>query len=833
MWNLIKILLLFVGCIWVCGQNKLDTLHAWKVNFTKFGGTPALSPKGKWIAINKLSSNGTDTTYIAETANGKKIHKISGTANFINEHLIIGKRQDKVEIYNLNNGDKIQYADISNIYILAKSNRYALLTNNKEIAIYEAREKIGQLNNVQGFGISRENKLFIVRKNENVFEVWDLAAKNIHCIYRTANPVRKIEPSISGNQLFITELAQDHDSDQLTIVDKAENNLKVEIPKLAEISFTEIQKGKAFLINASVRSSESPSKVVDIWYGNDAFLGLDKFYFKPALRKFWFYNPDEISAKELKLPHDLNIKTLNSKRYFLCYIPRKDFNYLTSNLSPEDLNDAAIYDRITDSLITIGSFKAMSRLNRRKVYKSIYEQIVSSPDGKKFLASTDGLKWTLFDVSGKLESVIEKEGLELPVFSAKSDNIYFESSDGLWIYNVKTKHLMQTKIAQGQITRIKNNIYRNDNRILSTSVDDPFLIEGYNLQSNITTYFLSENGKLRIVVPPTGNRINHIIFDQKFKDLYTLEENFNLPPFLQHYTNGKKGETIFENNKKDKKAAKIKQEILTFDAVGQKLTGILYYPIDFNPKQKYPMVVHIYQRQRQESNEYLSPNNDFPVGFQIRTLIERGYFVFLPDILYDDSGTGLSALECVNRGLDRVLLNPNIDSEKIGLGGHSHGGYETNFIATHSNRFMAYVSGAGNSDIIRSYYSYNNNFMSPFYWQFESEQYALGKSVAEDKSLYLKNSPILNVQNVSAPILLWAGKKDENIQWDQVMEFFIGLKRYKKDVIALFYPDQSHAFFNGTPAEKDLTDRIIQWWDYHLKNEKDIGWINQMKKDAD
>ncbi|WP_353151499.1 prolyl oligopeptidase family serine peptidase [Chryseobacterium sp.] len=831
MWNLLKILLLLIGCIWVCGQSKLDTLPVWKANFTKFGGTPILSPKGKWIAVNKFSTNGADTTFIAETADGKKINKISGTANFINDHLVIGKSRDKVEVYNLDNGDKIQHANISNIYIIAESNRYALLTNNKILTIYEDRAQIGQLNNVQGFGINKQDKLFIVRKNENSYEIWDLAAKNIHCVYRTGNPIRKIETSISGDKLFITELLKDQDSDQLTIVDNAKNNLKVEIPKLAEISFTEIQKGKAFLINASVRSSETPLKVVDIWYGNDTFLGLDKRYFKPALRKFWLYDPAEISVKELKLPNYLEVKSLNSKRYFLSYIPRKDFNYLTSNLSPEDLNDATIYDRTTDSLIPIGSFKAMSRLNRRKVYKTMYEQIVSSPDGKKFLASTDGLKWTLFDVPGKLESVIDKVGLELPVFSGKGDKIYFESSDGLWIYNLKTKQLMQTEITQGQITRIKSNIYKNDNRILSTSVDEPFLIEGYNLQGNTTSYFLSKNGKLQVVVPPTGNRIDHIIFDQKFKDLYTLEENFNLPPLLQHYTMEKKAKTFFENNA-DKNAAKIKQEIITFDAVGQKLNGILYYPIDFNPKQKYPMVVHIYQRQRQESNEYLSPNNDFPVGFQIRTLIERGYFVFLPDILYNDSGTGLSALECVNRGLDRVLLNPNINSEKIGLGGHSHGGYETNFIATHSHRFTAYVSGAGNSDIIRSYYSYNNNFISPFYWQFESEQYALGKSVAEDKSLYLKNSPILNVENVSAPILLWAGKKDENIQWDQVMEFFIGLKRYKKDVIALFYPDQSHAFFNGTPAEKDLTERIIQWWDYHLKDRRDVDWINQMKKDA-
>ncbi|WP_449397657.1 prolyl oligopeptidase family serine peptidase [Chryseobacterium wanjuense] len=39
--------------------------------------------------------------------------------------------------------------------------------------------------------------------------------------------------------------------------------------------------------------------------------------------------------------------------------------------------------------------------------------------------------------------------------------------------------------------------------------------------------------------------------------------------------------------------------------------------------------------------------------------------------------------------------------------GHSHGGYESNFIATQSKLFAAYVAGAGNSDLVRSYHSYN------------------------------------------------------------------------------------------------------------------------------
>ncbi len=284
---------------------------------------------------------------------------------------------------------------------------------------------------------------------------------------------------------------------------------------------------------------------------------------------------------------------------------------------------------------------------------------------------------------------------------------------------------------------------------------------------------------------------------------------------------------------KDVTAKKIKQEIYNFTAVGKNLKGILYYPIDYDAKKKYPMVVHIYQVQRTLRNDYLSPNNISPIGFQIRTLMERGYFVYLPDIEQGINGPGMSALECVNSALDAVSKNISIDQKRIALAGQSYGGYETNFIATQSDRFNTYISGAGNSDLIRNYYTYTYQFNRPYYFQFETGQYQMGTSPAEDKHRYLLNSPILKVENVHSPILLWAGKKDENVQWDQVTEFYVGLRRYQKQVIALFYPNGNHDFLHHPLEEKDRDTRILEWFDYFLKDKKDVLWINrQMKKKA-
>jgi hypothetical protein len=64
------------------------------------------------------------------------------------------------------------------------------------------------------------------------------------------------------------------------------------------------------------------------------------------------------------------------------------------------------------------------------------------------------------------------------------------------------------------------------------------------------------------------------------------------------------------------------------------------------------------------------------------------------------------------------------------------------------------------------------------------------------------------------------------------MEYYIGLKRNNKKVIALFYPDEGHALINST-ACRDLVSRVLDWFDYFLMGTENIDWINrEVKEDA-
>ena len=106
----------------------------------------------------------------------------------------------------------------------------------------------------------------------------------------------------------------------------------------------------------------------------------------------------------------------------------------------------------------------------------------------------------------------------------------------------------------------------------------------------------------------------------------------------------------------------------------------------------------------------------------------------------------------------------------------------------------------------------------------------MGVSYGNNKALYYNNNPIYNVDKVKAPVLLWAGMQDKRIDWNQVMSFYIGLKRYNKEVIALFYPKQAHVFEKRSKESDDLSKRIMEWFDYFLKDHHDVPWIEKQIK---
>ncbi|WP_312508865.1 alpha/beta hydrolase family protein [Chryseobacterium culicis] len=833
--DLFKLALLLIALNYCSAQNITDTTYEWKLKFGKLA-VPNLSTNGRWIAIKKFYRKKPDTAFLYDTQSRKEIGYIlcSGVVEFVGNQGVIGISGNKAQYFNLISRKNIEYPNIKNMYVLNEAMSFALLTKDNILKLYNIDgEKIHEISDIQGQILVNAGKtLFLTRKVANKWLVVKTNGTQDSAIYSTYQHIKKIQLPSSGDKIFVTEEYSAQNNDRLSIIGTMQKDnilLSLDIPKNAETKIDNLGSDYIYLINTKVKTPRDNNKLVEIWYGNDSFLNEPEIFYDT--RTTWIWNSN---LKKLSLISDsknTEILSLNNRRFLLTYNPRKDYNYLTS--APK-LNSVQLLDLETGFIKELGNLKRIYQVKRGARVKDLNEEIVCSPNGKWFLASENGRNWILYNANGQKKALLENRDLELPVFSKNKDIIYFESPDGLWEYHIAKSKMLQLKMSAGKIVKIKNKITKKNGPSLIAYLEtDKVLLEEYEKNTAETSYSMIVKGKWHSLVPTTTRRINSFVYNPETKSVLTLEENFDLPPSLFIYRRNKPAKTFLDGSLMDKDAHLIKQRILTYSALGKNLNGILYYPKNYDQSKIYPMAVHIYEVQRYDSNQYLSPNNQMPVGFQVRVLLEKGYFVYLPDVIVGSDGTGLSALECLNRAMDAVTKVKSIDINKVALIGHSHGGYETNFIATHSNRFKTYISGAGNSDIIRSYYSYNYNFAKPFYFQFETGQYQMGTSVAEDKIRYLSNSPILNVENVRAPILLWSGRKDENIATDQVTEFYIGLRRYKKDVIALFYPNGEHSFTIESPEERDLNFRILDWLDYFLKGKKGFKWIEiQMKKDA-
>ena len=302
-----------------------------------------------------------------------------------------------------------------------------------------------------------------------------------------------------------------------------------------------------------------------------------------------------------------------------------------------------------------------------------------------------------------------------------------------------------------------------------------------------------------------------------------IDQSFESPPRLMFY-NGSSNE-IFQSNPQQKKFYWSRNEKIEFLSDDIKTKGILYYPADFKENIKYPLVVNIYERQFSIMNEYINPSMISGDGFNVHNYTSNGYFVLLPDINYEYGNLKKSVTNSVLDAVDAVVAKGNINRDKVGLIGHSFGGYEADLIITQTNRFAAAVSGAPWTDLVGAYLYVGPMFQRPDFFRAEEHQIRIGKSLYEDMPSYLKNSPVLLASTVNTPLLGWAGEEDRHVHARNSMEFYLALRRLNKEHTLLIYPGEEHTLEQNNSA-MDLNVRIMQWFNYYLKNETKEAWIN-------
>jgi dipeptidyl aminopeptidase/acylaminoacyl peptidase len=253
---------------------------------------------------------------------------------------------------------------------------------------------------------------------------------------------------------------------------------------------------------------------------------------------------------------------------------------------------------------------------------------------------------------------------------------------------------------------------------------------------------------------------------------------------------------------------------------GTKSEGILYKPENFDPHKKYPVVFYYYQRNADALHLFVQP--DLSDGrLNIPWYVSNGYLVCIPDIIYYKPGyPGESALRSVEAAADVLCRMPWVDPLSMGISGHSFGGWETNYIITHTRRFKAAVSASGLGDEVSGNCQWSGNSA----WFYEDGQGRIGASFWKQPGLYINNSPIFAANLVSTPLLMMHTTDDRIVSLEQGEELYNALIHLRKKAWFLQYDKENHLLENGS-HQLDYSIRVAQFFDHYLKGALPPKWM--------
>src|ERR1700722_15313289 len=200
------------------------------------------------------------------------------------------------------------------------------------------------------------------------------------------------------------------------------------------------------------------------------------------------------------------------------------------------------------------------------------------------------------------------------------------------------------------------------------------------------------------------------------------------------------------------------------------------------------------------------------------TLLEQGYAMFRPNprgsygqgerfTLANVRDFGHGDLRDILAGIDAAAKVAPIDTARLGITGHSYGGFMTMWAVTQTDRFKAAVAGAGLSNWL-SYYGENgiDAWMLPYF----------GASAYEDPAVYAQSSAINFIRNVKTPTFAYVGERDIECPAPQTQEFWHALKAMNVPTSIMIYPGEGHSLRDPKNVQ-DALEHTLAWFDKYLK----------------
>jgi dienelactone hydrolase len=268
-----------------------------------------------------------------------------------------------------------------------------------------------------------------------------------------------------------------------------------------------------------------------------------------------------------------------------------------------------------------------------------------------------------------------------------------------------------------------------------------------------------------------------------------------------------------------------REELIEYkNSRGERLQGALYYPAGYDSSKKYPMIVYMYEKLSDGLHRYSAPaERNY---YNVSAANAHGYFLLEPDIVFKPREPGVSVVDCVTSAVKKVIQLGVVDSKKIGVMGHSWGGFDATYLATHTTDFFAAaVAGAPITDLISNYGNHHWSSGIAETDHIETGQQRMEVPVYEDLQAYIRNSAVFGVQNMTTPLLIEVGDSDGTVFFHQGIELYNIARRAKKNVVLIEYAGEDHGL-RKKANQIDYQRRIFAWFGHYLKDETAAAWIS-------
>jgi dipeptidyl aminopeptidase/acylaminoacyl peptidase len=303
---------------------------------------------------------------------------------------------------------------------------------------------------------------------------------------------------------------------------------------------------------------------------------------------------------------------------------------------------------------------------------------------------------------------------------------------------------------------------------------------------------------------PTGTDLCRVTYGGKFELLTAKGDSHRVslaprgPLYIDRYTNlhtptkarvvdVEKGDvrTLDTNPVRERDGYKFgTTEKVNVPIGDQILDGILTLPPDFDPKKKYPVWLFTYAGPHAPTVK-----NEYGGGRVLdHTLATNGVIVFRIDPQSASGKGAQSAWKCYKqlgvqelKDLEEAVAwlakRPYIDASRVGISGHSYGGFMAAYALTHSKTFSAGIASGPVTDW-------------KLYDTIYTERYML--TPKENPDGYAKSSVVAAARNLSGKLLIVHGMMDDNVHMQNSTQFVDALQKANKDFELMFYPNARH-----------------------------------------